>query len=309
MAIMNRDNFEQINTLRGIHMVIFNKWNQREAVGRGIFNVYESTQKREHTQTVGGVGIMAEKDEGSPIDYSSFNEGFTGTFTHLTYAMGLRATHEMMSDELYGVLESQGLELANSAHATEETVLSNHINNGTTAGVLGPDGVVLFSNSHNREDGGTYDNLLAASDLTATAIEAALIQFRNQRDGGGKRIQIKPETLLIPPDLQWTAQRHINSAVTPETNYGDDGVNRASGALNPVQGAGLQIVVWDYLTDTNGYTLLAGQDEHCLTLYDREPFNTDYIYDFDTGDYKIKGQFRQSSGWSDARGIMHSEGV
>lgn len=311
MAIQTTDNFPNLTTLRGIHSVILHEWEQREAQGRGIFNVYDSTQAREDTQTVGGISTMETKLEGEPINYVAFNEGFRETFTHVDYALGMRATHEMMRDELYGIMEDMGRELAFSAHATEETLLANHFNNGFTAAYAGPDGLELFSAVHVRENGDTYANELGtAADLAKSSLEQALIDFRsNFRDGGGKRLQIRPRTLLVPPDLQFTAARLLDSTQNPTVNYGGDASGDSDTAVNPINGLGLQLVVWDYLTDADAWFLMAEKRHHKLMLFSREEFNTDYIYDFDTGDYKIKGLFAQSSGWADPRGVFGTPGA
>lgn len=303
MAQLNTSAIPNIVTLRGIDMVIQHDWDNRAPVGRTIFNVRNSSQYQEDVQTVGGVGLFSVKPEGTSVNYQNINDGFRSTFTHITYALGMRITHEMMSDELYGVMEGMGKELAASAAATEEALLASHFNNATSTSYKGADGVPLFSASHVREDGTTYSNT-TDTDLSKAALETGLIAFRNFRDGGGKRLNIKPATLLIPPDLIFTASRLLQSEYNPVVNNtaSDDGPM----AANPLNALGIKIVPWDYMTETDMWALLAPKSQHKLIMYDREAFGTDYIYDFDTGDYKIKGQFRMSSGWADPRGIYGS---
>ena len=307
-AISLTGNFSNLTTLRGIDMVIHHAYDQREKIGRGLFNVRESTQYQENTQTVGGVGLMQTKLEGQSINYSSMVEGHKGTFTHVDYALGMRATREMMRDELYGVMEDMAIELAYSANATEETILANHFNNGFSSSYTGPDGIELFASNHVREDGGTFRNEPSSqADLSKTSLETGLIDFRKVFvDGAGKRLAIRPKYLLVPPDTQFTASRLLDSSNNPTVAYNGSGDSES--AVNPINGLGLQMVVWDYLTDTNAWFLLAEKANHKLIAYTREEFNTDYIYDFDTKDYKISGQFAQSSGWGDVRGIYGSSG-
>jgi phage major head subunit gpT-like protein len=251
---------------------------------------------------------LQTKLEGQSINYSSMTEGHKGTFTHVDYALGMRATREMMRDELYGVMEDMAIELAYSANATEETILANHFNNGFSSSYTGPDGIELFSAVHVREDGGTYRNEPSShADLSKTSLETGLIDFRkNFVDGAGKKLAIRPKYLLVSPDSQFTAARLLDSSGNPTVNYGGSGDSES--AVNPINGLGLQLVVWDYLTDTNAWFLLAEKANHKLLCYTREEFNTDYIYDFDTKDYKISGQFAQSSGWGDPRGIYGTSG-
>jgi hypothetical protein len=178
--------------------------------------------------------------------------------------------------------------------------LANHLNNGFDSDFTGPDGIELFSSVHVREDGNTFRNeLTSTADLSTTSLEQALIDFRDQRDGGGKRLQIKPKTLLVSPDNQWHASRILGSSHTPEND---------TNAVQPIKGI-LDLEVWDYLTDTDAWFILADKSDHKLVLYDREAFTSEHIYDFDTKDYKISGLFAQSSGWQDPRGIFGVQGV
>jgi lambda repressor-like predicted transcriptional regulator len=287
-------------TLRDIDRVIFHEWDERPAVGRGVFNVRESSQYQEDTLTAGGGGIFAQKLEGQPINYEANNEGFRTTFTHLDYGSGNRVTRNMLRDDLYATMEKLGVELARRARATEETILANHFNNGFDNSYTGGDGLELFSTAHVREDGSTYANeLSSASDLSQTTLEQALIDFSDFRDGGGKRLAIEPKTLLVPKELRFEAYRLTNSSKSPE----DD-----TNAANPLNGL-LDVQVWQYLTDVDGWFILAAKGSHEMVLYDREEFWTDYEYDFDTKDYKITGMFAQSSGWGDPRGVFGTPGV
>ena len=287
-------------TLRDIDRVIFHEWMERSVIGRSIFNVRSSSQYQEDTLTIGGVGIMSQKLEGQPIDYVTNNEGFRNTYTHLDYGSGMRVTRNMLRDDLYASMEKLAVELARSARATEETILANHFNNGFDSDYTGADGVELFSTAHVREDGSTYANeLSSAADLSQTSLEQALIDFSDFRDGGGKRVAIEPKCLLVPKELRFEADRLLRSKLQSEDN---------TNAINAVNGL-LDSQVWNYLTDTDGWFILADKADHELLLYDREEFWTDYEYDFDTKDYKITGLFAQSSGWSDPRGIFGSPGV
>jgi hypothetical protein len=287
-------------TLRDIDRVIFHEWMERSVIGRSLFNVRSSSQYQEDTLTIGGVGIMSQKLEGQPIDYVTNNEGFRNTYTHLDYGSGMRVTRNMLRDDLYASMEKLAVELARSARATEETILANHFNNGFDSGYTGADGVELFSTAHVREDGSTYANeLSSAADLSQTSLEQALIDFSDFRDGGGKRVAIEPRCLLVPKELRFEADRLLRSTLQSEDN---------TNAINAVNGL-LDSQVWNYLTDTDGWFILADKADHELLLYDREEFWTDYEYDFDTKDYKITGLFAQSSGWSDPRGIFGSPGV
>jgi hypothetical protein len=300
-SVGRTSNFPNATQTRGIHMIVYQSWTQREPQGRKYFRSYKSTAIREQSLTFGGMGLMDEKAEGDTINYESPVEGFLNTLTHVWYAKGVRVTQEQWSDDLYGVMEDSPSELGRMAYATEETILANVFNNGFDSDFTGADGVELFSTAHVREDGSTYRNELTASaDLSVTSLEQALIDYRNFRDGGGKRIQVKPGVLLVAPDFQWEAKKLLGSAHDPESDLN---------AINPLHDVGLRLDVWDYLTNTDDWFVgPANKSEGHLVLFEREAFSSDHIFDFDTGDIKLKGGFRQSSGWADPRGWFGSPG-
>ncbi len=300
MASIHRtSNWPHHTTLRDIDMVVFHEWEERPSVGRQVFTVKESSQYQEDTLTAGGIGIMEQLQEGEALSYVATNEGFRQTFTHLDYGNAFRVTRRMLREDLYGTMEELAVELSGAASATEETLLANHFNRAFNSSYTGPDGLELCSTAHLRENGGTYANELSTSaDLSQTSLEQALIDFADFRTGGGRRLVIEPETLLIPPDLRFVAHRLLAS--TLQSSDSTNAVNAIQGLLNPM--------VWYYLTNSDDWFVLASKSNHKMCLYDRESFWTDYEYDFDSKDYKISGMFAQSSGWADPRGVFGSPG-
>ena len=294
-------NFENDVQTRGIHLICYQAWTERDPVGRRLFSVYDSNQYREHVLTFGGIGIFDEKSEASAVNYTAPVEGYLSTFTHTVFGKGIRISMEQWSDDLYGVMEDSPAELGQAAYATEETTLSNHFNNGFDSSFTSVDGKELFATDHVREDGAAYANELTTSaDLSSSSLEQALIDFRNFRTGGGRRLQIQPETLLVAPDNQFNASRILDSTHRPE----DD-----TNAVQPINDLGLKMEGWDYLTDSDAWFIMAAKSNHKLVLYERESFTTSDVFDFDTGDLKFKGTFRQSSGWGDPRGVFGSPGA
>ena len=301
MASIHRtSNWPRHTQLREIDMVIFHEWEERPPVGREIFNVRESSQYQEDTLTAGGIGLLEELQEGQALNYLSTEEGFRQTYTHLDYGNAFRVTRRMLREDKYGTMEELATELALAARATEDTLLANHFNRGFNGSYTGPEGKVLFATDHVREDGGAYSNRLTDhADLAQASLEQANIDFSDFRTGGGRRLVIEPACLVVPKELKFEAHRLIKSTLQSE----DD-----TNAVNAVKDLH-DVLVWNYLTDTDAWFLCAAKANHKLLLYDREEFWTDYEYDFDTKDYKCSGMFAQSSGWSDARGVFGTAGV
>ena len=261
MAVARTSAFPESTQTRGIHVIIGYEFTQRAAVGRSIFNVHDSDQVREHTLTMGGSGTFDEKAEGEAINYRSMNEGFLQTYTYVDYANGFEITRRMYINDLYDSMEKHGAELGRMAIATEETVLANHFNNGFSSSFTGADGVSLFNVSHVREDGNTYRNKPASgndADLSVTSLEQGLIDFRDQRDGGGKRLQIEPKVLLTAGEGVFSGWKLTESTHDPESD---------KNTINPLQRLNLSHATWNYLTDTDAWFLLADKDEHLSLIH------------------------------------------
>lgn len=102
------------------------------------------------------------------------------------------------------------------------------------------DGLPFFDTAHTLSDSPTtLGNHTASLALTRANLETVLTTIRqtNAIDDRGNRIQLMPNALVVPPALDFTARRIVNSTVSD-----------ADMQINPVQGA-LQVIVNPYLTD------------------------------------------------------------
>src|SRR5229473_8660118 len=64
-----------------------------------VFNVENSTQEFEDEVEMAGVGIMPEKPEGSLTVFDDLVQGATKRYIHLTYALGSKASWELIEDD------------------------------------------------------------------------------------------------------------------------------------------------------------------------------------------------------------------
>jgi len=74
------------------------------------------------------------------------------------------------------------------------------------------DGANFFSNSHVTQTSTTYDNLLSGA-LSSGTIETGITTMRKFKGRNGKVLNIVPDTIIVPPDLEPTARRYVNSNV------------------------------------------------------------------------------------------------
>lgn len=107
-------------------------------------------------------------------------------------------------------------------------------------------------------------------------------------------LNIEPKYLLVPPQLERTAWELLRSAGRPDT------ANRADNWLST---QGLQLIVWNRLTDSDAFFLLSDKAQHGLVFYNRQELETDSDRDFNTKDFLYSVLTRFSVGWTDFRGV------
>ena len=268
-----------------------------------IFDKETSERAFEEEVMLSGFGNAAIKAEGSGVSYDQANETFTARYTHNTIALAFAITEEAIEDNLYDRLASRYTKaLARSMANTKQIYAANVINNGFSTTYPGGDNSPLFSTTH-ATIAGTFSNTLATqADLNETSLEQALIDIANLTDERGLKIAALGQKLIIPTNLQFTADRLMKSAGRVGTSDNDINAIRNMGMVP--QG----YVVNHFLTDTNGWYVKTDVPNG-MKYFERSPIRTSMEGDFETGNVRYKARERYSFGWSDPRGIYGSAGA
>ena len=187
--------------------------------------------------------------------------------------------------------------LAAATNRTVEGLGAGIFNNAFTSGT-GGDAAYLCADSHPRKDGGTAQDNKNTYGISESYLNAAYVAMSKTLDDKGQRILIRPDTLLIPPDLESTARILMESQGRTATNYNE---------INPYQGK-FKIVTWNYITLTQAWFLL-DSGVHQLNWFwrVRPEFAQDESFDTDAALYKVR--MRCSVGFSDWRGVYGSTGT
>ena len=290
--------------LPGLNALFGLEYARYDAEHSEIYETESSDRSFEEEVKLSGFDAAPVKDEGSAISYDAAQESFTARYNHETIAMGFAITEEAMEDNLYDSLSARYTKaLARAMAHTKQVKSVVPLNNGFTTAYSSGDGVALFSASHPLVSGGTNSNTQAtAADLNETSLEAAVIQIGKWTDERGLLIAARPQTLVIPPDLQFVAQRVMKSELRPSTADNDINAVRSMGV---VPGG---TVVNHYLTDTDAWFLLT-DIPNGMKHFNRVALETSMDGDFDTGNVRYKARERYSFGVSDPLGIWGSPGA
>ena len=158
-----------------------------------------------------------------------------------------------------------------------------------------------YSRYRGRNGGGNQSNLLAAADLAEAALETALISIDGTKDDRGILIGAQAQSLHIPSDLKFTADRLLASPGK---------VGSANNDINAIRNMGVMpggYTVNRRFTDTNAY-FIKTDVPNGTKMFVRVPLQTKMEPDFDTGNVRFKARERYSFGVSDWRGFFGSAG-
>ena len=269
-----------------------------------IFDEETSDRAFEEEVMLGGFSTAPVKSEGGAISFDDAQETYTARYTHETIALAFSITEEAIEDNLYDRLASRYTKaLARSMAQTKQIKAAAILNNAFTAGssAIG-DGVALCASTHPSLSGNQTNILSVASDLNETSLEQMLIDIAGLTDERGLKIAIRGTKLIIPKELQFIAERVLNSNLRPGTADNDTNANRSMGMLP--EGA----VVNHFLTDTDAF-FIKTDAPNGFKMFNRAPIKTAMEGDFDTGNMRFKARERYSFGVSDWRCVFGTPGA
>lgn len=263
-----------------------------------LYNVTGSSKSAEHDLGIGSFGNWDEYT--GAIEYDDAEQGYKTTYEHTEYARGFTVERKLVDDDQFNVINQFPRKLGIGAMRKQEIDGASVFNNAFSSSFVGGDSVELCgahpyspSNASTQDNSGTtalsYDSVIATRKL-----------MRSYEDDRGELVPINPGTLLVPPELENTAWEIVNSMNKPGTADNDG---------NYVRSTGLQVVVWDYLTDANNWFMLdSGLASMYLNWFNRVPL--EFASD-PTGDFalnaRFRGYMRYSYGWSDWRFVYGHE--
>ena len=151
--------------------------------------------------------------------------------------------------------------------------------------------------------GAAFSNTPAvAADLNETSLEQAIIDIAAFTDERGLKVAVQARKMIIPKELQFTAERLMKTTLRTGTADNDTNAIRSMGMVPE------GYKVNHFLTDSDAWFLLTDAPNG-LKMFNRSPVKTAFEGDFDTGNVRYKARERYSFGWSDPRGIYGSAGA
>jgi hypothetical protein len=243
-------------------------------------------------------GAAPEMPDGTAVTYQSGGVLFVKRYDYKVYGLAFALTKTLVEDGDHirlGTVFSK--HLANALIETKETKCANVLNRAFNGSYVGGDGVALCVNNHPIR-GGTYSNLLQTpAALSQTSLEQALTQLRSSAvDNNGKPMRLEATRLIIPPQLEMTAEVLLNTALRTGTNNND---------INPIKSLSKLpggAAVMTRLTSATAWFIQSDADRG-LQVKMRRKLEKSMEGDFETDSMRYKATERYTEGWTNPRAI------
>lgn len=271
-----------------------------------IFPRDTSQRAEEKYAGVGGLSTQGwnEFEYTGRVPYDAPSPWYVTTLVHREFAKGMSVRRKVMDDNLYpgapipkSITADAALLGRSAALHREKSAADLFINAFTDSGVdssgfnvAGTDGVGLVSTAHPYAPNNTGQTQSNEGTLALTSDN--LVETKNRMrsfvDDQGELFAVHPDTLLVPPELEETALKIVNS--DREEGTANNTINVNKGRYN--------VLVWDYLTDANAWFLIdsALKNEHLIWL-DRIMPEFEAEKDKDTQIGEWVAYMRYSRGW------------
>ena len=304
MAVMTTNTFSQ-NNRTGVKLWWGQSYKMHPKEYDLIFDKVMSDGLYEIYVGMVGTGLVPVKAESEAVSFDALSQGFTITATNVEYGLGFKISDTAIKDGRgFKLLMAGTKALARSHRVTKEYNGANVLNRAFQVAYPVGDALELCSAVHLNAGGagGTYQNELStAADLSEYAMEQAGIDINSWEDDRGLPAAIKTNRLIIPPALEYEAERFTESALRPGVANNDINAIRSTGMFPG------GYAVNHYLTDSAAWFIKTDCDDGMI-YQEREKDNFDDDREWDTNNACYKGTGRYVFLCVNPRGIYGSPG-
>jgi len=288
----------------GLNALFGMEYNRYENEHAEIYDTESSDRAFEEETLIVGFGNAQVKAEGNGVAFDNASEGYTARYSHETVALAFALTEEAIEDNLYDRLGARYTKaLARSMAHTKQVKAASVLNNAFSSSYTGGDGVSLVNSSHPLVGGGTFANRPSTyTDLNETSLEDAIISISTFVDDRNMILALQGRKLIVPPQLQFVADRLMNTPGRVGTSDND---------INSIRNQGMLpdgYVVNHYLNDPDAFFIKTDVPDG-FKHFVRSPLSTSLEGDFDTGNMRYKARERYSFGFSNWRCVDGSQGA
>lgn len=300
----NLTDFYLASALPFLEAVIEEEYESYPSVAEMLFNVKDMKNGITQHSQISALTAAGQVGEGEEITQDRVYQGFSKTYIARKFGILLSTSQEAIDDERFDSISKNAQKLGRSIRSAEEIDASNILNNAFAT--TGNDGKVLCATDHPllAPGAGTSSNKLATdADLSTTSLKDMITVFKKQLDTAANKVMIKPRKLVVPSELEYLAYELLRSTYLPGGS--DNSVN----SIGPGALYSIEPVCWEYLTDNDGWFLLADKADHEIYQFWSKRPEIKQEIDFKTDVALTRILARWDVGFSDWRGITGTPGA
>ena len=243
-------------------------------------------------------GDITSVAEGAAFPKTDIREVGTQTISQVEYKEALPITKLMKRFDNYGAVQREAEKLGRRASISIDRLGAALLNNSDDT-TLTWDGLSLANASHLIGDTGQTQSTIVTGALNKGNLNSAIVALANQNNHNNQEDPLAARYLVVPPALAMTAWELVESPGEPES------ANRNRNYINK---QGINVVVWEQLTDTADAFLLSDKIFHGLCYLPAIEPTVEYVRDDNTGNYEYQMQYDVAVGVVDYRGFIKIDG-
>lgn len=264
-----------------------------------IFKEESSDRAFEMDNLVDNFTVAVTKPQGQATRFVGASQRYSTFYNHQTFALGFEISMEAKQDQQdVQLTQRYTKQLINAARRNQEYRGANVLNRGYDTNYVGGDGKPLFSLTHPTAIGNQANTLTNQAALSEASLEDLVNLINNFKDYNGNPADLYSTKLVVPVDLQFEAERLVNSIARPGTADNDVNALRSLGKIP-------EVVLNKYLSSNNRFFIITDAEDG-LKHFNRMNPTLSQDNAFDTEVDKVKIVFRDSFGWSQWLGAASS---
>jgi hypothetical protein len=281
--------------------VAFEKFYSDAYMMPALYTMRASSRRRERSASFSGLRRFEVKLAGQAPSTDEMNEQFEKNFTHTAYAKLVPVERELIDDQEFGMIEELGTQIGAAGNFSIE-VDASAIFRDAFAGAThtAEDALSICNAAHLNVDGLNSQSNSGSTALSMAAVKTTRSAMRNFTNYKGDLLSVRPDGLVVPPDIEEDAWEIVRSTGKPNTT------NNAANFYNGM----FQLYSWDFLStgisdgDANNWFMIDSRlMKQNLIWYMRVPLEIYGTGDLETGTRKVGGYMRYSWGVKDWRWV------
>ena len=280
----------------GDYLVYPDQWKE-------IFTSHVSNKAVEYEVEMTLLPMAQFKPDGGAVQYGDMAQQYTTAYFHRNFGIGFQITANTIRDNLYKDSWPRATESGKDSMRQAKNIQgASVLNLGFNANYPVSDGQPLYSTSHPVNGNVVANTFALPTQLNETSLQDALIGVQTFLNAAGLRIALQSEKLIVPPQLQFTAN------VLLESKYRTSTSNNDISAINNLSSVPMGYRTNQFLTSPTAW-FLNTNESNGFKYYERDPLTIDMFTDTTTRNLNVTFVERYSFGCSNWRASFGSAGV